>query len=47
MEVGIGGRGKWVTGIEKGTCWDEHWVMYVSDESQESTPEAKTTRYVS
>ena len=21
-------RGKWVMGIEAGTCWDEHWVLY-------------------
>ena len=27
---------------EEGTCWDEHWVLYTSDESRESTPEAKT-----
>ena len=20
--------GKWVMGIEEGTCWDEHWVLY-------------------
>ena len=23
-------------GIEKGTCWDKHWVLYVSEESWES-----------
>ena len=23
-------RGKWVMGIEEGTCWVEHWVLYVS-----------------
>ena len=29
--VGWGGReGKWVMDIEEGTCWDEHWVLYVS-----------------
>ena len=33
-------RGKWVMGIEEGNCWDEHW-LYESDESWESTPEAK------
>ena len=22
------GRGKWVKGIEEGTCWDEHWALY-------------------
>ena len=38
-------RGKWVMGIEEGTCWDEHWVLYVSDESQESTPKTKSTLY--
>ena len=32
-------------GIEEGTCWDEHWVLYVSDESRESTPENKRTLY--
>ena len=35
--------GKWVMVIEEGPCWDEHWVLYVSDESRESTPEAKST----
>ena len=30
-------------GIEEGTCWDEHWVLYVSDEPQESTPKTKST----
>ena len=30
-------------GIEEGTCWDEHWVFYTSDESWESTPKAKST----
>ena len=22
------GGGKWVMGIEEGTCWDDHWVLY-------------------
>ena len=45
MVGGVGGkRGKWVMGIEEDTCWDEHWVFYVSDGSQEST-EAKSTLY--
>ena len=26
--MGVGGRGGWVMGIEEGTCWDEHWVLY-------------------
>ena len=25
---GGGERGKWVMEREKGTCWDEHWVLY-------------------
>ena len=25
-----GERGKWVMHIEEGTCWDEHWVLFVS-----------------
>ena len=40
-----GKRLKWVMGIEEGTCWDEHWVLYVSNESWESTSEAKNTLY--
>ena len=28
-------------GIEEGTSWDEHWVLYISDESRESTPEPR------
>ena len=39
-------RDKWVMDIKEGTCWDEHWVSYVRDESLGSTPEAKTTMYV-
>ena len=27
---GGGGEGKWVMGTEVGTCWDEHWVLHVS-----------------
>ena len=33
-----GGWAKWVRGIEEDTCWDEHWVLYIGDESLESTP---------
>ena len=29
----VGERRKWVMGMEEGTCWDEHWVLYVSNES--------------
>ena len=32
-------------GIEEGTCWDEHWVLYVSDESWDSPPKTKGTPY--
>ena len=24
----VGGRRVWVMGIEEGTFWDEHWVLY-------------------
>ena len=37
------GWGKWGMGIEEGTCWDEHWVLYVSGEPRESTPKTKST----
>ena len=29
-------------GHKEGTCWDEHWVSYVRDESLGSTSGAKT-----
>ena len=32
-------------GIKEGTC-DEHWVLYVSDESLNSTPVTNTIWYV-
>ena len=32
-------------GIKMGTC-DEHWVLHVSDESLNSTPEINITLYV-
>ena len=38
MEGGGGGWARWVTGIKEDTC-DEYWVLYVSDESLNSTPE--------
>ena len=42
----VGGQAKWVRGIKEGTCWDEHWVSYVSDESLNSTPETNIALYV-
>ena len=33
------GWSKWAKGIKKDTCWDEHWVLYVWNESLDSTPE--------
>ena len=36
-----GGGGKWVMGIEEGTCWDEHWVLYVNDESRNVPPKQR------
>ena len=42
----MAGWGKRVMGIKEGTCWDEHWLLYVRDGSLGSIPEAKTTLYV-
>ena len=30
---------RWMMGIKEGTCYDEHWMLYVSDESLNSTLE--------
>ena len=32
--------------IKEGTRWDEHWALYVSDESLHSIPEIIGTLYV-
>ena len=45
VAVGVLGGGGWdkrVMGIKEGT-WDEHWVLQVSDESLNSTPETNAT----
>ena len=39
------GRGKWVMGIKEDT-YDEHWLLYVSDESLNISPETNITLYV-
>ena len=41
----MGERGKWEMCIEEGTYWDEHGVLYISDESRESIPKTKSTLY--
>ena len=42
-EVG-GGWARQVMGIEEGS-YDEHWVLYISDESLNSTPETNIALY--
>ena len=42
---GGGGCVKWVTGIKEVTC-DEHWVLYVSNESLNSTTKTNIMMYV-
>ena len=42
----MGEWAKWAMGIKEGTFRNEHWVLYVSDESQNSTTETNTTLYV-
>ena len=37
----MGEKRKWVMGIEEGTCWDEHWVLYISDEPRERSEERR------
>ena len=32
--------------LQEGTFWDEHWELYLSDESLNSAPETITTLYV-
>ena len=44
-EVG-GGWASWVMGIKEDTCDDEHWMLHVSDELLNSTPETNIALYV-
>jgi len=46
LRVDGGGWARWVMGFKEGTCCDEHRVLYVSDESLNSTPETNITLYV-
>ena len=41
----MGGWLKWMMGIKEDTC-DEHWVLYVSGKSLNSTRETNITLYV-
>lgn len=38
-----GGRARRVMDAEEGTCYDEHCVLYVNDESIKYTPETRIT----
>ena len=40
-EVGSG-WGNWVMGIKESTGWNEHWVLYATDESLNSTPKTNS-----
>ena len=42
----VGGWARRVMGRKEGTCCDEHSVLYVSDESLNSTPETFIALYV-
>ena len=44
-KVGRGWAG-WGMGMKEGTCYDESWVLYVSDESLDSTSETHIALYV-
>ena len=46
VDDGVEERERWLMGIEEGPCWDEHWVLYVSDEPWEPTPQTKNTLYI-
>ena len=44
--AGRGEWAKWGMGIKEGTRWDDPWVLYVTDESLNSTPETIVIPYV-
>ena len=40
-----GGWARWLMAIKEGTCYNEHWVLYISNESLNSTPETDIASY--
>ena len=38
QKVTGGGWAKWVRGIKEDSCWDKNCLLYIGDESLESTP---------
>ena len=42
----MGRWGNWVMGIKEGTCSNEQWLLYVTDELLNSTSETSNTVYV-
>ena len=46
MDSGRWGWVRWLMGIKEGTCYDEHWVLYVSSKLLNSIPKANIALYV-
>ena len=42
----MGAMGSWVRGIKEAICYNEHWVLYVSGKSLNTTSESNITLYV-
>ena len=42
----VGGWSRWVMGIKEGNCFDDQWLLYVSDEPLNSTPETNIALHV-
>lgn len=42
----VGDGLEWVMGIIEDTCYEEHWVLYLSNESLNFTPEADIALFV-
>ena len=43
---GVGGWGNRVMGIKEGTCCDEHWVLYATNELLNTTTKTYDVLYV-
>ena len=42
----VGVLGNWVMGIKEGTCGDEHWVLYATNESLNTASKTNDVLYV-
>ena len=41
-----GGWARWMMGIQEGSCCEERWMLYISDNSLNAIPETNITLHI-